>query len=117
VAVGFSNGANIAGSMLLRRPEVLRAAVLFAPMVPFEPDVLPDLSEVAVFVAAGRHDPICPPEEAERLARILTDAGAAVELRWHDGGHQLDLPLVGQARRWLQTQFSASTADPSRPLP
>jgi predicted esterase len=117
IAVGFSNGANIAGSLMLRYPEVLRAAVLFAPMVPFEPVTLPDLSEVAVFIGAGGRDPISPPEESERLARILADAGAAVTLRWHDGGHQLDLPQVGEARRWLQTLLTVSTADPSRPLP
>ena len=117
VAVGFSNGSNIAGSMLLRRPEVLRAAVLFAPTVPFEPERLPDLSEVAVFIGGGRHDPISPPERIERLAGLLNDAGAAVELRWHDGGHQLDPRQVTQARRWLRTLLTATTADPSRPPP
>jgi phospholipase/carboxylesterase len=109
VAAGFSNGANIAASMLLRRPEALRAALLFAPMLPFEPEHLPDLSDTAVFVSAGRRDPICPPEQAERLATLLTDAGAAVELSWHDGGHQLDRPQAELGRAWL-TRWRHATA-------
>ena len=52
-AVGFSNGANIAASLLMLRPDLLRGAVLLRPMVPFEPEALPDLSGVRLFVAAG----------------------------------------------------------------
>ena len=54
VAAGYSNGANIAGSMLLLYPEVLRAALLFSPMLPLKPEQMPNLKGVAVFVAAGR---------------------------------------------------------------
>src|SRR5437588_9417037 len=53
IAVGFSNGANIAASLLLLRPETLAAAVLFRPMIPLVPETLPDLSRVPVFIAAG----------------------------------------------------------------
>jgi phospholipase/carboxylesterase len=68
VAVGFSNGANVAAAVLLRRPEVFRAAALFAPMVPLEPEDRVDLSTTSVLISAGRRDPICTPEQAERLA-------------------------------------------------
>ncbi len=101
VAVGFSNGANIAGALLLLHPEALHAAVLFAPMVPLQPETLPDLSGAAVFLSAGRADPIVPTEQPERMANLLSSAGADVTLRWHAGGHALDLPAVDEARSWL----------------
>lgn len=101
VAVGFSNGANIAGALLLLHPEVLRGAALFAPMVPLVPEHLPDLSRVAALLSAGHADPIVPADQAERLAELLSAAGAAVDLRWHDGGHTLDADHVRAARAWL----------------
>src|SRR6266699_1664719 len=58
VAVGYSNGANIAASMLLLRPETPRAAILFRAMVPLVPDKLPDLSSARVWIGAGNQDPI-----------------------------------------------------------
>ena len=109
VAAGFSNGANIAGATLLLRPRALRAAALFAPMLPLEPEALPDLSHAAVFVSAGRRDPICPPDQVERLASLLTDASAIVEMRWHDGGHELTTAHAHAARDWLD-RWRATTA-------
>lgn len=87
VAVGFSNGANIAWATAVRDPQLLRGAVLLAPMLPFDPADTPllterpgpDLSGLSVLIGAGRVDPIAPPEQAERLAGWLTDRGAAVE--------------------------------------
>ena len=101
VAVGFSNGANIAASLLLRRPGTLRGAVLLSPMVPFEPEGTPELTGTAVFVAAGRGDPISPPEQALRLADILREGGADVTLEWHPGGHQVTREVMEAAREWL----------------
>ncbi len=68
VGVGYSNGANIAASMLLLRPELLRAAVLFRAMVPLIPDNMPDLSSVHVWIGAGNEDPIIPTSETQRSA-------------------------------------------------
>lgn len=101
VAVGFSNGANIAASLLLRYPGVLAGAVLLSPMVPFEPGPGPDLSSVPVFIGAGRADAIARPEQAEHLAALLTERGAKVTLHWHPGGHGIDRATVGAAREWL----------------
>ena len=70
-AVGYSNGANIAASILLLNPGLLKGAVLFHPMVPLVPEVLPDLSTLPIFIGAARHDEIVPPEETERLATLL----------------------------------------------
>src|SRR5256885_5355715 len=81
VAVGFSNGANIAASLLLRRPGLLRGAVLLSPMVPFEPDSLPDLANISIFIGAGRADPIVPAVQTERLSDLLRRAGADLTLQ------------------------------------
>jgi predicted esterase/catechol 2,3-dioxygenase-like lactoylglutathione lyase family enzyme len=101
IAVGFSNGANIAASLLLRRPGVLRGAVLLSPMVPFEPAVLPDLTGTAVFIGAGRQDPMVPPAQTERLAAMLRKAGATVTLYWDAGGHGVTNDEVEAAARWI----------------
>jgi predicted esterase len=101
VAVGFSNGANIAASLLLLHPGVLAGAVLFRPMVPLVPERPPDLAGVPVFIAAGRGDPIVPPEEPERLAALLRAAGAVIALHWEAAGHGLAGGEVDAAGVWL----------------
>jgi predicted esterase len=100
-AIGFSNGANIAASILLLRPGLLRRAVLFHAMVPLVLGELPDLSGTSVFLGAGRLDPIVPTENAERLAEMLREAGAEAELFWHRGGHSLTHEEVERAKQWL----------------
>ena len=101
IAVGYSNGANVAGSMILLHPGLLRAAVLFRPMVPFEPEVTPDLSGMPIFMAAGRMDRMIPQDNTQHLADILTEAGADVDLRWRNVGHPLTYEEVGEAKEWL----------------
>jgi phospholipase/carboxylesterase/glyoxalase family protein len=101
VAVGYSNGANIAASLMLLHPGLLSAAVLFRAMVPFEPEDVPDLSEMPVFLAAGRMDRMIPPDNTERLAEILQQAGADLDLRWRNTGHPLTYEEVAEAKVWL----------------
>jgi phospholipase/carboxylesterase len=101
VAVGYSNGANVAASLMLLHPGLLRAAVLFRAMVPFEPEETPDLSGMPVFLAAGRMDRMIPPENTERLAEILREAGADLDLRWRNTGHPLTYEEVAEAKEWL----------------
>ena len=101
VAVGFSNGANIAGSLLLRRPGLVRRAVLLSPMVPFEPDPLPDLKDTSVFVGAGRSDAMVPAAQTERLVSLLRDAGADVTVHWEKGGHAIAPAEISAAQKWL----------------
>ncbi len=105
VAAGFSNGANIAASIVLRHPGTFRAAMLFAPMVPFEPSVLPDLRGTVVFIGAGARDAIAPPPQVEKLAAILRQSGADVTLEWHEGGHELNAPLARSAKAWFAARF------------
>jgi phospholipase/carboxylesterase len=101
VAVGYSNGANVAASLMLLHPGLLRAAILFRAMVPFEPEETPDLSGMPVFLAAGRRDHMIPPENTERLAEILREAGADLDLRWRNTGHPLTYEEVAEAKDWL----------------
>ena len=105
VAAGFSNGANIAASVLLRHPGVLRGAMLFAPMVPFEARPMPDLRGTHVFVGAGKRDAVAPPAQAERLITMLRDSGADVTVEWHEGGHELNAPLAKAAKAWFAARF------------
>ena len=103
VAVGYSNGANIAASMLLLRPEILSDAILFRAMVPLIPETQPNLSSVRVWIGAGAHDPIIPTSETKRLAELLRGAGADVTIRFLEGGHELTRDDLDAAREWLTT--------------
>jgi predicted esterase len=102
VAVGYSNGANIAAALLLLKPAALAAAVLFRAMVPLRPRDAPDLRGVPVFLAAGRLDGLIPPGESQGLAHLLESAGALVTMSWQPGGHQLTRAEAEAARQWLQ---------------
>ena len=103
VAVGYSNGANIAASMLLLRPEILSAAILFRVMVPLIPETEPDLGSVRVWIGAGSNDPIVAASETKELAEMLRGAGADVTIRFFQGGHALTPADVEVARDWLST--------------
>jgi predicted esterase len=102
IAVGFSNGANIAASTLLSSPGTLAAAVLFRPMVPFIPDNPVSLTGTRVFIGAGEGDPIVPAAHSERLAELLQVCGADVTLTWQPGGHTLTRADVAAAYDWLE---------------
>ena len=101
VAVGYSNGANIAASLLLSHPGLLRVAVLLHAMVPFRPEALPDLSGTRILLTGGMSDPMIPRDQTEELARILTDAGADVQLELAPGGHELTTPEVEKVHHWI----------------
>ena len=101
VAVGFSNGANIAGSLLLLEPSTLAGAVLFRAMVPLVPDPLPSIPGTPVFLSNGRTDPLVSLAETERLSALLTHAGADVTVALQPVGHELTTQDVTQARDWL----------------
>jgi predicted esterase len=98
IAVGFSNGANIAASVLLSSPDTLAAAVLFRPMLPFVPERPVSLAGVGVFIGAGRADPIVPQDQPERLGDLLRGYGADVTLTWQPAGHSLVRSDIASAR-------------------
>lgn len=102
VAIGYSNGANIAGSLLFHYQGALKGAILHHPMVPRRGIELPELSGKPIFIAAGTNDPICPSKESEDLKSLLENAGADVELHWENRGHQLTMSEVEAAGKWYR---------------
>lgn len=102
VAVGYSNGANIAASLLFHYEDALAAASLHHPMVPRRGIELPNLSGKSIFISAGTNDPICPAAESEELTTLLQDAGANVEVHWENFGHQLTRTEIEVASNWYK---------------
>jgi phospholipase/carboxylesterase len=101
IALGFSNGANIAAAMLLLRPEVLSGAVLLRAMSPFTRPPAAALDGKPVLIVSGSFDPIIPEENAARLAATLSGAGAEVEHRSLPTGHGLSQADLGFVQAWL----------------
>ena len=101
VGLGYSNGANILASVLFARPGLFDAAVLMHPLIPFEPADAGPLDHLRVLVTAGRRDPICPPDLTENLVAVLRERGAAVDLVWHDGGHEIREGEIVAAQEFL----------------
>jgi phospholipase/carboxylesterase len=102
IAVGYSNGANIAGSILLLRPDTFQGAALLRPMVPLIPAILPELKGAPVLVAAGNDDRIVPIENPRELVTLLRRAGADVTVFFEDAGHGLTETTLATAKRWLK---------------
>ncbi len=108
IAVGYSNGANIAASTLLLRPGVLTRAVLLRSMLPLEPETSPDLTGAHALLLAGARDSMIPNASVERLAALLTEAHADASLQWVQADHgltQLDLAL---AQAWIANEVTAA---------
>lgn len=106
VAIGYSNGANIAASLLFHIENSLKGAILHHPMVPRRGIELPNLANTSVFIAAGTNDPICPAEESEELKSLLENANANVEIHWENYGHQLTKGEVLAAQQWYRKKFN-----------
>lgn len=106
VAVGFSNGANIAAAVTLLRPDALTRAVLFNAMLPVPDPPHLDLTGTRVLLANGRRDPMAPVDSAERLVALLRERSADVREHWHPGGHQVTLDGVAAAKRWLSDELT-----------
>lgn len=112
ILVGYSNGANIAASLILLHPHRLSAAVLFRAMVPYTPDIVRDFRELSIFISEGDRDPVVPEDQPEELATIFESGGANVKLFWHKGGHELGQDDLQAAKLWLsetsvQKRFAA----------
>jgi phospholipase/carboxylesterase len=101
VAVGFSNGANIASALLLQRPGLLRRAVLLSAMVPFADSPAADLAGTLVAVSNGARDPMIPAALTARLVAQLRERGATVVELPHPGGHQIHPGVLPQIQELL----------------
>jgi predicted esterase len=100
-ALGYSNGANIASTVMLVEPGILQGAILFRPMLVYEPNEKSDLTGSAVFISAGRMDPIVPAASIERLVELFESAHAEVTLKWQLAGHKLMPGEVREAAEWF----------------
>jgi phospholipase/carboxylesterase len=103
-ALGYSNGANVASTVMFIEPGLFRGTIMFRPMVVFEPDELPDLNGAGVLISAGRMDPIVPTKSVERLVELFEGAHAEVTVKWQAAGHNLLPSEVREAASWLALQ-------------
>jgi phospholipase/carboxylesterase len=102
IAVGYSNGANIAGSILFLRPDTFQGAALLRPMVPLVPASLPELKGAPVLVAAGNYDAIIPVEKARELVSLLRRSGADVTVFFENATHALTESTIATTKSWLK---------------
>jgi predicted esterase len=103
-AFGYSNGANIASTVMLIEPGAIQGSILFRPMLVYEPPDKPDLSGSSIFISAGRLDPIVPTASVEQLAEIFRSGNADVTLKWQISGHNLVPSEVREAAEWFALQ-------------
>jgi phospholipase/carboxylesterase len=105
LAIGYSNGANIAASLLYHFANSLKGAILFHAMVPLRGIEIPDLTDTPIFIGAGKRDPLIPLQETKELVEELKKANANVTDYWGEGGHELTRAEVEQAKSWYEESF------------
>ena len=115
IALGYSNGANIAAATMFLKPDVFSAAILFRPMMPLKMDRLPDLTCKSIFIATGRDDRVIPAEETRRLIHTLRKAGATVTVVDMAAGHELTTADVEAAHTWLSQKPHQRCGAPPSP--
>ena len=115
-ALGYSNGANIAGAVLLLRPATLAGAGLLRPMVPLTPPTLPRLTDTPILVCAGRHDPIVAVDNVSRLVVLFQRCGAQVRQAWSSGGHELADVDADAISHWLPEMARSEGSTRSHPM-
>ncbi len=106
IAVGVSNGAILAASLMLRYPETTAGAILIRGMAPFLPEPMPDLRRKPILVLGGLDDPIVQTDETEDLANILRHANVDVTLHWENAGNTLAQGDVLMAFDWLRRFYA-----------
>jgi phospholipase/carboxylesterase len=106
IALGYSNGANIAAELLFRHPGVLRGAALLRPMLPYRPDAPLELTGTDILIAAGDSDPYSPPAQVAELAELFTAGGAAVQVERQPTGHGLVQADLDALAAWMRPRVS-----------
>jgi phospholipase/carboxylesterase len=109
-ALGYSNGANVASTVMFIEPGLIKAAILLRPMLVYEPEHTVDLSGSSVFISAGRMDTIVPSRSVEGLVKLFHAARAPVTLKWQMAGHNLVPSEVSEAAAWLALQRGTVSA-------
>lgn len=105
IVLGYSNGANIAASLLYHYEKALRGAALFHAMVPLRGVTLPNLADTSIFIGAGKQDPLIPANETKSLVEELQNAQANVTEFWGEGGHELAREEIYEAKIWFEQHF------------
>ncbi len=106
VAIGYSNGANIAGSILFHVKASLKGAILFHPMVPIRGIKLPNQTGTDVFIGASINDPFSSDEETKELGTLLSESNASVEYYWGQSGHRLTNDEIEAAKKWYRNYYN-----------
>lgn len=104
IVIGYSNGANIAGSILLHEDHPFNSAVLLRPMVPLKKNEINDLSGVHIYIIASKLDPIVKKEESEELDKMLRLRGAHSTMTWVESGHQLTMKDIELMKAWYESK-------------
>ena len=102
IALGYSNGANIAAAVMLLRPEALAGAILLRAMLPLSKTQLVNLERKPILIVSGLRDPIIPADKAAQLALLFRKYGATVDHRTLPTGHELSQVDVTLAQTWWQ---------------
>lgn len=99
--LGYSNGANILASVMIARPDLVDAAVLMHPLIPWEPEDVSGLAGRKLLLTAGRRDPLSPAATTQALGDWFGRQGAEAEIFWHEGGHEIVQGELAAAARFL----------------
>jgi phospholipase/carboxylesterase len=103
IAIGYSNGANIATALHFLNPGLISKSIHFRPMTPLEPDTPPNLTNTQVFLSFGAFDQLMPRGEEDRLSQMYVDYGASITKNVEPTGHQLAQNDLHAAAKWLNT--------------
>ncbi|EPD53965.1 hypothetical protein HMPREF1210_00788 [Paenisporosarcina sp. HGH0030] len=98
--IGYSNGANIAATLLMKYEKIVDRAILFHAMVPYRNNTVKEIQNAHIFIGAGTNDPIIPQKETQELIDVLRVQGAKVQEKWYNNGHQLTMKEIQDARDW-----------------
>ncbi|QFS84254.1 Putative hydrolase MhqD [Roseivivax sp. THAF40] len=95
IALGYSNGANIAAAVAMAHPDLFTDLALLHPLIPWTPEPQPGLARTRILISAGERDPICPAPATKALIDYFMDQGSDVTAAWHPGGHEIRESEVG----------------------
>lgn len=89
IALGYSNGANIAAAVAFDDPGLFTDVIAMHPLIPWTPAPQPGLANTRWLITAGARDPICPAPLTKALIQYLRSQSAHVTDHWQPGGHEL----------------------------
>ena len=107
VALGYSNGANIIGSILTLYPELLAGAILYRSMQPFKsPETFSNKKHTPVFASNGSSDPTIDEEDTARYMELLRAAGYDLTAFTFNTGHNLSHEDLNKSAEWYRKYFN-----------